>query len=160
MRKILSPLGITICSLALLVLLLVGGAIQNAVATTKSLTPKDVETLAISYAKMSGFQGEPTSLQSKLVTRDEYKARIDPFRTGLDPELWLVVLKGKALVNMAPSLNNPSQQDFDNMYVELSVNGVLLGTGSRNPGYEVDLNSSIPPIPDRFPGPVDNTPKS
>jgi hypothetical protein len=139
MRKILSPFGITLCSLALLVLLLVGGIIQSAVATTRPLTPKDVETLAISYAKMWGFQGEPTSVQSKLITRDEYKARINPFRPDIGPEIWLIVLKGKVWVNMASSMNNPSQQLFENMYVELTINGVLLGTGSRTPGNEIDL---------------------
>ncbi|MBN9389175.1 MAG: hypothetical protein J0I20_14195 [Chloroflexi bacterium] len=159
MRKNLFLIGLAICSVVLIVLIVAGLAIQQTNATTKPLTQKDVETLAISYARIGGFEGEPTSVQSKFISINEIKARLDPFRTSADSE-WLVVLKGKAVVNLVPSKNNPSQQVFDNMYIELSINGELIGTGSRNPGYEIDLNSPVPPIPDRWPGPVDNTPKS
>lgn len=139
-----------------LVIVLTWGTVN---ATTQNLTQPEVERLAVFYAKQWGLQGEPTSIESKLISRDEYKARLDPVRSDVGSELWVIVLKGKVVVYLVHSPGNPPFQEYDNAYVELSMSGALLGTGSRSPGYELDLYGPVPPIPDRWPGPTENEPK-
>jgi hypothetical protein len=146
MRKYLAGISVFIAIVVLIATFIISITEPKAEATPIIWTSQKIEDTALIYAQHIAFKGTPTSIVSKKMSVADFRLLLDPFSKGDlgTDEVWLVLLKGKVVINHPSQNSITSQTMADTMWVNLTPDGRVIGWGTLAPGTKLDLNGPLP----------------